>query len=207
MVDHRGVAVAKEDIGTRAFIQHEAEIFGPHQGRGVGVDAARNGHRNFCCKFSVLRGVYRDGVAAVVVNLGRGPKRHDGACNDFLDPCFHEVLHAVVHRADGAFHRHDLRNDVVRGAVGFHRADADHDLLQRVDVAAGDGLQGDDDVGADHSCVDAVMRFGGMATLAGHHDLELVGGSHHRAGADGEVTERDTGHVVHAVNFVDIPAG
>ena len=34
---HRRVAVADEDIGAGAFVQHETEILGPHQGRGVGV--------------------------------------------------------------------------------------------------------------------------------------------------------------------------
>ena len=86
--------------------------------------------------------------------------------------------------------------------VGLHRADRDHDLLQRVDVAAGDGLQRHDDMGGDDGGVDAVMRLGGMAALAGHHDLELVGGGHHGAGADRELADGDAGHVVHAVDFV-----
>jgi hypothetical protein len=59
---------------------------------------------------------------------------------------------------------------------------------------------------ADHGGVDAVMRLGGMAALAGDGDLELVGGGHHRAGADGEGADRNAGHVVHAVDLLDVPA-
>src|SRR3546814_6152381 len=74
--------------------------------------------------------------------------------------------------------------------------DADHDGVDRRGAPAGDGLQGGNDLRADHHGVDAELRHGGVGALAGHHDLEDVEGGHggaaaqcHRAGRDARSEE------------------
>ena len=61
-------------------------------------------------------------------------------------------------------------------------------------------------MGRNNRGIDAIMRLGRMAALAGDDDLELIRRRHHRAGANGELAQGDAGHIVHAVNLIDAPA-
>ena len=79
---------------------------------------------------------------------------------------------------------------------------ADHGRIHRIGVAADDGLQRHHDLRADHHRVDALMRHGAVRTLAFDGDLENVVGGHHRAGADGELADRNARDVVHAVDLL-----
>ena len=78
--------------------------------------------------------------------------------------------------------------------------------FERIDVARDDRMQRRDDVGADQHRVDALVRSGGMAALAGDLDVDAVARGQQRAGADGELADGDARHVVHAVDLLDAPA-
>ena len=70
-----------------------------------------------------------------------------------------------------------------------------HDRLQRLhDRRAGDDR------------VDARVRAGGVRAVPLDVDDELVGRRHQRAGADGEMAERQAGHVVQAIDLLDAEA-
>jgi hypothetical protein len=67
-------------------------------------------------------------------------------------------------------------------------------------------VQRRDDVGADEDGIDALVRAGGMATLAGDVDEDGIARGQQRARADGELAGGDARHVVHAVDLLDAPA-
>ena len=101
---------------------------------------------------------------------------------------------------------HLLRDNVEGFGRGFKRGDRDHHLTDRVNIAAGNGLQRDDDLAGDQRGVDGVMRLGGVATQALDLDLDKIGGGKKCTGPNRELTGRPARHVVHAVNFRDVPA-
>ena len=72
--------------------------------------------------------------------------------------------------------------------------------LQGIDGAAGDGMQGADEIGGDHHGVDALMGHGGMGAQAPNDDLEGVEGGHHGPRPDGERAGGPPRPVVHAVD-------
>ena len=202
-MDHGGVTIAGEDIGAGAFVQHEAEILGPHHRRDRHVAAPGNLARDLGRVAGRMIVVHRDRVAAAIVDLGRGPQRPGDAGHDGLDTLLDEILHLGVERPHRPFQRHALRDHVVAVAFGRDRADRDDHLFQRIDIAAGDGLQRDDNLGGDQNRIHAIMRFRGMAALAGHGDVELIRRRHHRAGPDRECADRDARHIVHPVDFLN----
>ena len=51
------------------------------------------------------------------------------------------------------------------------------------------------------------MRFGRMPALARQRDIKLIRRRHHRPFTNGKMADRNAGHVVHAIDFLNAPAG
>ena len=75
--------------------------------------------------------------------------------------------------------------------------------FQRIDVARDDRLDLIDDLRAHQHAVDRHMRPRRVAAEAFDVDVDAVGRRHHRAGPDGEVTDREAGIIVHPVHLLD----
>jgi hypothetical protein len=132
-------------------------------------------------------GIDHDRIAALVVECRRRAEGLRGQRHDLVHPALGQVAHVGVERADGALQAGHVRDDVMRLRIGLEGRDRDDDLLRRIDVAARDGLERDDDVAGHDRRVDRVMRLRGVAALALHLDQELVGRGEERAGADREL--------------------
>ena len=87
--------------------------------------------------------------------------------------------------------------------AGLEARDRDDAGIERIDIARGDGLQGDHDLRADDHRVDALMRHRPVAALAFDGDGDFIGRRHDRALAQPERADRKRRHVVHAVDFLD----
>ena len=116
-----------------------------------------------------------------------------------------QILHRGVKCAHRAAQKHLMRQDIMAVGIAAQGADRNDDLFQRVGVAAGDGLQRDQHMGGSEVGVDGLMRGRGMAALPGQRDVELIRRSQQRALADCEMPGGVAGHIVHAVNLIDIP--
>mgnify|MGYP002621741539 CR=1 FL=1 len=81
--------------------------------------------------------------------------------------------------------------------------DADHHGVQRMGVAAGDGLQRIHDLRGGHHGIHPHMRHRAMRALALHGDLENVEGGHHRPGPHGHLADIEAWPVVHAIDLLD----
>ena len=75
--------------------------------------------------------------------------------------------------------------------------------MNRVEIARGDALKGDDDLRCGEAGVHRHMRHRGVAAFALHPDRIFVGGRQQRARADCECADRQTRHVVHSVDLFD----
>ena len=96
------------------------------------------------------------------------------------------LAHAGVEGAGGALEEPGVRHHVPAGA----RADLAHGHdggLVGVHLPADDDLERVDQLAAHHHGIDALMRLGAVAALAGDIDLEHVGGGHPGPGLDGDL--------------------
>ncbi len=119
-------------------------------------------------------------------------------------PRFREIAHRRLEAAHGADQTHRLR-DHVEGAdlAGLHRADAHDDRIERVRVAARDGLQRGDHLRRRHHRVYGEVRHGAVTAASAHRDRHLVGRGHHRPRPHRHLPRRQPGPVMHRVNLVD----
>ena len=204
-MDGGGVTIADQNIGTRAFFQHIGEILAAHD-QGRIITGPGNGPGDFGGKFRLRCGIHHRRIAAHVVD---GCDRAIGQCcgvDQGFQTGFGQFTHLAAHRADRAFQQHPLRDHVERGRGGLKRCHRHHDLRHRVGIAADDALQGKDNVTGDQRAVDHVLRLGGMATLAFDLDGKLIRGGKERTGPYGKRSNGTTGPIVHAVDFVNLPA-
>src|SRR5699024_1926009 len=72
-----------------------------------------------------------------------------------------------------------------------------------VDIARDDGLQGQDDLGADDHGVDDEVRGRSVPAPAGDADLEVVLRGHDRSAARVDLTGGQAGNVVQSVDLID----
>ena len=99
-----------------------------------------------------------------------------------------------------------IRNDVFRVA-GLQAADGhDGHFLRRVDLAADDRLQAEDDGGGHDGGVDGPVRHGGVPAAPVERDLEAVAGGHHDARSVAEAPRAVGEHMLaeHAVGERDL---
>ena len=205
------VAVTHADQNHRAGtrLQHEGEILGAHHRNELVVDAlgADDVAGDIGGNAGLARMIHRHRIHPRVFRLGRAAIGAGDAVGDLADAALDEIAHLGVERAHGAAELGDLRNDV-EGGAGVELRDRDHRRFQRIDVARDDRLQRAHDLRPDQHAVDCLVRTGaGMAALAVNGDLDVVGGSEHRAGGGREMAFGETRHVVHAVDLLDVPAG
>ena len=86
--------------------------------------------------------------------------------------------------------------------AGVHRAQAHDGGVDRVDVAADDGLRGGDDVARDEHRVDRRVRMRAVAALAVDRDLDAVGGGHRRSRRDADAPRRQARPVVQRIHLL-----
>ena len=131
-----------------------------------------------------LRVVIGDGIGVGPGNVHVDGRAH-GLCHagrDLADSPVDLLAHVLV---QGAYRAHHL--DLLRDDVGAHAAvDAadgnDPGLLDQLQVAADDGLQGVDDLGGHDHAVDAHPRGGAVGLDAVYDDLEIVDAGVARSG-------------------------
>ena len=73
--------------------------------------------------------------------------------------------------------------------------DADDGAVERIYVAARDGLQPVDHLCGGDDRIDPEMRHRRVCAAAPDRDLENVKGGHHRSGPDGELSGRHSGQL------------
>src|SRR5699024_2315206 len=93
--------------------------------------------------------------------------------------------------------------DGVAGAVGDQLRARDDDRVEGVDIARDDGLQGQDELGADDHGVDDEVRGRSVPAPAGNADLEVVLRGHDRSAARVDLTGGQAGNVVQSVDLID----
>ena len=82
--------------------------------------------------------------------------------------------------------------------------DRDDDLVQGIRLAAGDRLQGGNDLRPDHNGIDADVRHGGMGSLSTDgNDRKNIEGGHRGAFKNGKVADRHAGPIVEAEHGLD----
>ena len=200
---HRAVAIAHKDIGAGNFLQHIAEILGRHDRVGIVDHVQAHGAGGIDGTRGPVWIIDRDGIAGVPDDLGPGIKGRGRMFGHLPDARLGQLSVFGVKGADRPLHPCLVGDDVRGGAVGRKGADGQHDALERIDIARDDGMQRDQDMGGHQRGVDGAVRLGGMAPLARHDDLELVGAGLQRAGAGDEGADGNAGRVVDAVNLVD----
>lgn len=205
VMDHGGIAVTNEDVGSGALFEHESKVFTAHNGGSIGGHVLGSGDFGGDCggKLGLGGGVDHDGVALMVVDFGRGPVGLSGVFADGFDAFLGEGADVLFHGAHGAAELHAFGDDVVGFAFGAEGSHGNDEGLEGVGVARGDGLQRDYDLGGNDGGIDGFVRLGGMTAEAGHIDGEIVGGGEEGAFTNGELADGDPRHIVHTVDFLD----
>ena len=150
---------------------------------------------------SFLRRVHRRRITAVVVQLGRGTQRRRDTADDSPHVRLGHVLSLLAKCSHGAAQLHFGR-DHVPGVAAVNLRDADDELIERIHVAADDGLQRGDDLRGGDDRIDSLMRHRGMSAVSSDDDLEDVERGHDRAGANSEVADWHPRPVVHSEDSV-----
>ena len=123
------------------------------------VDRRRSG------PFRLLRRVDGCRVTPLVTDLGLSAVRRGHAVRNppqrFLGP----GLRRLPKRPHGSPQNRPLRDDIP-GVARVKLRDRDDDLIQGIGLAAGDRLQGRDDLRPDDDGIDAHVRHGGMSAAA-----------------------------------------
>ncbi len=192
------IAIGNEAIRTGLGLQHEGEVLGAHRGLLLDhVVGAHNVPHDLAREFGLGcrvdgRRVVADEAKFTACAVGRA---------DMFGDLAHALLDHVEHlQREGAHRAAQLAvigNHVDRFAGIDHRHRNDTGI-DRLLVAADDGLERLNHLAGHRNRVDAVVRQGRMAALAGDPDFELVARGHHRTGAHGELPYLITRPVVHA---------
>ena len=111
-------------------------------------------------------------------------------------------LYAVAVSAHRA-HQGDLAGDDAHrpGVAALHRANAEHRLVHRREVARHDALGRGDDVPGHQHRVHGLVRACAMPALAGDGDLHPVHRCLHRAGGDANHAQRHIGGIVLGIHL------
>jgi len=91
----------------------------------------------------------------------------------------------------------------VAGVARLDPADRQHGRLERIDLAGNDLLQRDDEVRQREDHVLRLVRQRAVPSLAGHVDVELVGGGHHVAVRDDRLAARQEAPEVQPEHEID----
>ena len=138
---HRAV-MADPEIGAGHRLQHVGEILAAHLRLRLGDDLGGidHGARHLGDHLGLffLVDQHAEGVADIGVDLDLEGAGHAGA--DRAHPLADQRAHLVGKGADGAAQFRLAGNHIVGGA-GVDLRDRQHRRLQRIDVAADDGLQ------------------------------------------------------------------
>ena len=143
-----GRAIAKPDIASGFCIEHEGEILARHRGFGglvdlIGPDDARCGGKgDGGFGFAVDRG----GVAALIHHARGATECARGGIGHGFKAVFDQILNVGCEGAHGAADGGGVGDDipcVARENLGRR----DHRTLQRIDIARGNGLQGQQQLG------------------------------------------------------------
>src|SRR5450759_5319301 len=192
--------VADKYIAARLGLQHEGEVFRTHYRRHPD-DVLRPDHalQHRCADFGVARGIDGGRIAAFVAYFDLGAVGCGDAGADLAQAALDEILHFGPEGAGGAAQDGCIGNHVP-GVAGVNLCDSDDRRLDRIDVAAGDGLQRLHQRRCGDYRVDARMRQGGVGPASRQFDLEDVERGHHRSGPQSELPDRHAWPVVHAIN-------
>ena len=198
-------AVADHDVGARLLLQHESEVLRAGQRRGVGLDILATDRQRRCLDGDrrLLGGIDQRRVAAMVLRDGLAAAGLRDTGRDLGQALLKEIAHVGREAAGGAADQHFRRDHVGRARrAGGDMADAQHGRLAGRHVAADDALHRHDELCGHEGRVGAAVGHGAVAARTLEDDFPAVGRGEHRAGADGEVTDREARHVVHAVNHI-----
>src|SRR5690606_11461047 len=102
-VEFRAVAVAEEDVGAWALLEHEREILAAHGWWCVGVDAILTGYlgRDLGRKGSLSRSVHSHRIAAGIAHTGFGAKAAGELRHELGQSALDHVLHSAIQRPHG----------------------------------------------------------------------------------------------------------
>ena len=148
------VAVAEEHEGAGALLEHEGEVLGAHDRRHVGIDVAADfagGVGGLLGLFDVVHG---GRVIPAVLDFEAGAVGAADAAADLAHTPFDQLLHFGQKGAHAAAVYDAARDHVVRVAA-VDAGHGHHGVLERVDVAGHDRLQGEHDLGGDRDRIHA----------------------------------------------------
>jgi hypothetical protein len=198
------VAVADHQVAARHALQHVGEVFAAGQRQGFGVDAV--GAEGGACRLDGEAGlgfaVDQHRVAMFVAYFGARAVRRGLAFGGGQDARLQLFADRRIERAHAEFKLGRFGYHVV-GLAGRQAPDADDGgILDRVDVAPDDALQGQHRGRRRQGRIDRQVRHGAVAALADEADQHLVRGGHEWAGAEIEVPGRHARVVVHGEDRV-----
>ena len=198
-------ALPEQHVSTRSRLQHVGEILATH-GRVElphhvvrSENALAHARREVGLAWRIHGG---RNTADVLDFCTRAQARCDTG-SDLADPPLRKRLclrAESAHRADQL----DRVRDHVEGPelAGLHGTYAQHDRVERADIAAGDSLKCRDDVGGGDHGIDSQMRHRRVPTHAAYLNTNLIAGRQHRAGAHRDLARRQTRPVVQGVDLV-----
>ena len=198
------VAIADENIGSGAFLQHVGKILAGHQRRRRCVHRIGPGDvgGDPGAELGLRRVVDGDRVIAIVIDPHMRAMGGGDPLRDLADPGFGEFPQFERQGPDRS--RHDgLVRDHIVGEAGMELGDGDDQRLQRIGIARDDRLQSLDDGRADDDRIDRAMRQGGMASAPVDGDHEFVRRGHDRAAPHSEPADRHARQIVHAVDAAE----
>ena len=163
-------------------MEQEGEILGTHARLEISADIS--GGQDFLGHFPAQRRLRRRVDGRRIASLeGQSDGHAVGRCDAVADPPhagFHHHLLRRTEAADGAAEHGLFRQDIVRMA-GMEARHREHRRLQRLGVAADQGLQRLDQRGAGDHGVGRLVRHRGMPAASRDGDLETIRTGHHRS--------------------------
>src|SRR6185369_11324633 len=192
------VAIRDEAIRPRLGLQHIGEVLRAH-GRflHLHVVGADNGRHDLPREFGLGRVVDGGWVIPYEFEFAGSLMRRADVFGDLLHAPFDQVQHFQREGAHGALQLAAVGHDIGGLPAMDHRYRNDP-RVDRLLVAADDGLERLHHLAGDGHWIDAVVRQGRMASLAADSDLEFVARSHDRPRTHREFPDRIAGPVVHA---------
>ena len=136
-----GVAIADEDEGAGALLQHVGEVFARHGRIDIGIDIIGADHvaGNFRCIVGFCRMIDGYGTVAVILRFRFSAVGKSDALGNLADPRFRHVTHVFIECPHRAGDQRLVGNDVVAGA-GLEARDRNDNRAQGIGIAGGDQL-------------------------------------------------------------------
>ena len=192
------LAIGDKAVRAGLGLEHVGKIFRAHGGLllddVVGPDDT--GHHS-AAKIGFIRGVNGRRVVALKLEIAAHTESCAGVLGDFFHARFNHVQHLDREGAHRALNLHHVGDDV-GGLACVNHGDGHHACINRLLVAADDGLKRLHHLASHRHRVQAVVRKGSVATAAFDDDLELVAGGHHRPRAHGKFANLGARPVMHA---------